>query len=330
MMTRRGLLAASLALAGGALGLAGCGLLRREEEVPDVTVSSGEDALAYALQALGERYGEGFSQAEGTEVTSYEPDYTGRLMYELCARPDSDPGKVFGCGVSTEKETGKLAYALMEDYTQYLFKGQMEGPFLEVVRGLSGLAGYSVQMAEPYVGDRDWRPDELDAYVNNGFTHPRVDVTLMMPADGTEGEWAGTIHECLEGIWGLGQRMYVYAGLEGYDPYSAQLYILDSTQNEVRGRDPEPPSVDRILELMWPDVVYRDGSETWDGTGDAGGPGLRQAPADYLVRRAPRDAVSTAWGGPTDPSIVTTLHPFGFIALWQESAACCVGHPQFI
>ncbi|ADK67363.1 hypothetical protein Olsu_0234 [Olsenella uli DSM 7084] len=329
-MTRRGLLAASLALAGGALGLAGCGLLRREEEVPDVTVSSGEDALAYALQALGERYGEGFSQAEGTEVTSYEPDYTGRLMYELCARPDSDPGKVFGCGVSTEKETGKLAYALMEDYTQYLFKGQMEGPFLEVVRGLSGLAGYSVQMAEPYVGDRDWRPDELDAYVNNGFTHPRVDVTLMMPADGTEGEWAGTIHECLEGIWGLGQRMYVYAGLEGYDPYSAQLYILDSTQNEVRGRDPEPPSVDRILELMWPDVVYRDGSETWDGTGDAGGPGLRQAPADYLVRRAPRDAVSTAWGGPTDPSIVTTLHPFGFIALWQESAACCVGHPQFI
>lgn len=278
MMTRRSLLAASLALAGGALGLAGCGLLRREEEVPDVTVSSGEDALAYALQALGERYGEGFSQAEGTEVTSYEPDYTGRLMYELCARPDSDPGKVFGCGVSTEKETGKLAYALMEDYTQYLFKGQMEGPFLEVVRGLSGLAGYSVQMAEPYIGDRDWRPDELDAYVNNGFTHPRVDVTLMMPADGTEGEWAGTIHECLEGIWGLGQRMYVYAGLEGYDPYSAQLYILDSTQNEVRGRDPEPPSVDRILELMWPDVVYRDGSETWDGTGSGGDPGYEHHP----------------------------------------------------
>ena len=278
MMTRRSLLAASLALAGGALGLAGCGLLRKGEEVPDVTVSDGEDALAYALQALGERYGEGFSQAEGTEVTSYEPDYTERLMYELCARPDSDPGKVFGCGVSTEKETGKLAYALMEDYTQYLFKGQMEGPFLEVVRGLSGLAGYSVQMAEPYIGDRDWRPDELDAYVNNGFTHPRVDVTLMMPADGTEGEWAGTIHECLEGIWGLGQRMYVFAGLEGYDPYSAQLYILDSTQNEVRGRDPEPPSVDRILELMWPDVVYRDGSETWDGTGDAGDPGYVKHP----------------------------------------------------
>ena len=278
MMTRRSLLAASLALAGGALGLAGCGLLRREEEVPDITISDGEDALAYALQALGERYGEGFSQAEGTEVTSYEPDYTGRLMYELCARQDTDPRKVFGCGVSTEKETGKLAYALMEDYTQYRFKGQMEGPFLEVVRGLSGLAGYSVQMAEPYVGDRDWRPDELDAYVNNGFTHPRVDVTLMMPADGTEGEWAGTIHECLEGVWGLGQRMYVFAGLEGYDPYSAQLYILDSTQNEVRGRDPEPPSVDRILELMWPDVVYRDGSETWDGTGDAGDPGYVKHP----------------------------------------------------
>ena len=278
MMTRRSLLAASLALAGGALGLAGCGLLRREEEVPDITISDGQDALAYALPALGERYGEGFSQAEGTEVTSYVPDYTDELIYELCARPDSDPSRVFGCEVPVNLDTGTLRYNLWDDYTQYRFKGQMEGPFLEVVRGLSGLAGYSVQMKEPYIGDRDWRPDELDAYVNNGFTHPRVDVTLMMPADGTEGEWAGTIHECLEGIWGLGQRMYVYAGLEGYDPYSAQLYILDSTQNEVRGRDPEPPSVDRILELMWPDVVYRDGSETWDGTGDAGDPGYVKHP----------------------------------------------------
>ncbi|MBS6418813.1 MAG: hypothetical protein KH372_08360, partial [Olsenella uli] len=60
-MTRRSLLAASLGLVGGALGLAGCGLLRgREEEVPDITISDGEDALAYALPALGERYGEGF------------------------------------------------------------------------------------------------------------------------------------------------------------------------------------------------------------------------------------------------------------------------------
>lgn len=278
MMTRRSLLAASLGLAGGALGLAGCGLLRgREEEVPDITISDGEDALAYALQALEERYGEGFSQAEGTEITSYMPDDTD-LTYELCACPASDPSRVFGCDVSTDRETGRLLDVLMDDYTQYRFKGQMEGPFLEVVRGLSGLAGYSVQMAEPYVGDRDWRPDELDAYVNNGLTRPRVDVTLMMPADGTEGEWAGTIHECLEGVWGLGQRMYVFAGLEGYDPYSAQLYILDSTQNEVRGRDPEPPSVDRILELMWPDVVYRDGSETWDGTGDAGDPGYVKHP----------------------------------------------------
>ncbi len=89
----------------------------------------------------------------------------------------------------------------------------MEGPFLDVVRGLPGLAGYSVQMAEPYVGDRDWRPDELEAYVSNGFTHPRVDVTLMMPADRTTEEWARTVHECLEGIWNLGQRMYLHPRL---------------------------------------------------------------------------------------------------------------------
>ena len=278
MMTRRGLLAASLGLAGGILGLAGCGLLRgREEEVPDITISSGGDALAYALPALGERYGEGFSQAEGTEVTSYVPDYTDELIYELCARPDSDPSRVFGCEVPVNLDTGTLRYNLWDDYTQYRFKGQMEGPFLEVVRGLSGLAGYSVQMAEPYVGDRDWRPDELEAYVDNGLTHPRVDVTLMMPADGTRDEWAPVVRECLEGIWGLGQRMYVFAGLEGYDAYSESLYILDSTQTEARGRDPGPPTVDYIRERMG-EATFDAGSETWDGTGSGGDPGYEHHP----------------------------------------------------
>ena len=278
MMTRRNLLAASLGFVGGILGLPGCGLLRKGEEVPDITVSDGQDALAYALSALEERYGEEFCQAEGTEVTSYVPDYTDELIYMLCARPESDPGKVFGCEVPVNLGTGTLRYNLWDDYTQYRFKDQMEGPFLEVVRGLSGLAGYSVQMAEPYMGDRDWRPDELDKYVDNGFTHPRVDVTLMMPADGTREEWARTVHECLEGIWGLGQRMYVFAGLEGYDAYSESLYILDSSQTEVRGRDPEPPSIDYIRETMRGEAFYGEGSEVWDGTGSGGDPGYEHHP----------------------------------------------------
>ena len=277
MMTRRGLLAASVGLVGAVVGLSGCNPPRGEKEVPDVTISDGGDALAYALAALGERYGEGFSQAGGTEVASYVPDYTDELIYTLCASPDSDPSKVFGCEVPVNQDTGTLRYNLWDDYTQYRFKDQMEGPFLDVVRGLPGLAGYSVQMAEPYVGDRDWRPDELEAYVSNGFTHPRVDVTLMMPADRTTEEWARTVRECLEGIWNLGQRMYVFAGLEGYDPYSESLYILDSSQNEVRGRGPEPPSVGYIRERMG-ETIFNEASERWDGTGDAGDPGYVRHP----------------------------------------------------
>ncbi|MCI6844799.1 MAG: hypothetical protein MR874_08625, partial [Coriobacteriaceae bacterium] len=257
--------------------LSGCNLLREEKKVPDITIANGEDALAYALPALEERYGEKFSQAEGTEVTPYPSSYSDELTYGLCACPTADPEKVFGCDISTVASTGRLAYVLEDDYTQHRFKDQVEGPFLEVVRGLSGLAGYSVQMAEPYVGDRDWQPDELEAYVNNGFTHPRVDVTLMMPADGTTDEWARTVRECLEGIWNLGQRMYVFAGLEGYDPYSESLYILDSSQNEVRGRDPEPPSVGYIRGRMG-ETIFNEASERWDGTGDAGDPGYVRHP----------------------------------------------------
>jgi hypothetical protein len=277
MITRRSLLVVSAALMNGLLGLSGCSLLRREKEVPDITISSGEDALAYALSALRERYGEKFVQAEGTEITTDQPPYSDDLTYDLCACPASDPRKVFGCDISTEASTGRLAYVLMDDYTQYRFKDQMEGPFLEVVRGLGGLAGYSVQLKQPYMGDRDWQPDELEAYMNNGLTHPRLTVTLMMPVAGTADEWAQAVHECLEGTWGLGQRMYVFAGLEGYDAYSESLYILDSSQNEVGGRDPEPPSVDYILKRMG-EASFNEDSETWDGTGSGGDPGYEHHP----------------------------------------------------
>ncbi|MCI6548506.1 MAG: hypothetical protein MR415_07670, partial [Coriobacteriaceae bacterium] len=85
MITRRSLLATSIGVVGTIVGLSGCNPPRGEKEVPDVTISDGGDALAYALAALGERYGEGFSQAGGTEVASYVPDYTDELIYTLCA-----------------------------------------------------------------------------------------------------------------------------------------------------------------------------------------------------------------------------------------------------
>ncbi|WP_278774898.1 hypothetical protein [Olsenella uli] len=276
MMTRRGLLAASLGLAGGALGLAGCGLLRKGEEVPDITISDGEDALAYALSALEERYGEGFSQAEGTEITSYMPDDTD-LTYELCACPASDPSKVFGCDISTDRETGRLLDVLEDDYTQYRFKGQVEGPFLEVVRGLAGVAGYSVQLSQPYVGDRDWRPDELEAYLANGFTQPEAMVTLMLPIGATREGWAHTVHELLAGVWGLGRRMDVQAEPEGYDPYSGMpLYVMETSQCDPARRDSEPPTEEHVLGVMG--SFTTEGVDHWDGTGDAGDPGYVKHP----------------------------------------------------
>ena len=276
MLSRRALILASLGLAAASL-LSGCNLLREEKEVPDITIANGEDALAYALPALEERYGEGFSQAGGTEVASYVPDYTDELIYTLCASPDSDPSKVFGCEVPVNQDTGTLRYNLWDDYTQYRFKDQVEGPFLDVVRGLPGLAGYSVRLTQPYVGDRDWRPDELEAYLANGFTQPEAMVTLMLPADGTAEQWAHTVHELLAGVWGLGRRMDIQTEPEGYDPYVGMaLYNMESRQCDPARRDDEPPSEEHVLEVMG--LFVPEASERWDGTGDAGDPGYVRHP----------------------------------------------------
>lgn len=70
----------------------------------------------------------------------------------------------------------------------------------------------------------DWRFDDIDDYISNGFANPRMDVTLMMPVDETKDEWSKAIHECLKDIWKLGRRMYVYAGVEGYDVYEDGIY----------------------------------------------------------------------------------------------------------
>ena len=90
--------------------------------------------LAYALSTLEKRYGEKFSQAEGTEVSaSYESDYSKTITYELRARPDADPSKNFGCVIKADHDTDKLAF-LMDDYAQYRFKNQIEEPFLEILQ----------------------------------------------------------------------------------------------------------------------------------------------------------------------------------------------------
>ena len=52
-----------------------------------------------------------------------------------------------------------------------------------------------------------WRADELEEYLNNGYTHPRVRILLMRLRNGDFGSWAATIHDALVAVWGLGRRM---------------------------------------------------------------------------------------------------------------------------
>ena len=277
--TRRDVIRAALALAGGALAQ-GCGLPGRGRDVPDVTIADEGDALAYALGAMRERYGEEFERAEGAEtLVTDQSRYYGVTTYTLYLAPAADPGRVFGCDVAARVEDGRLDSVAADDYTQYRFKDQMERPFLEVVRSLEGLAGYSVQMAEPYMGDRDWRPSELEEYVNNGYTRPQVTVTLMMPRDGSPETWAPVVRGCLEGVWGLGRRMDVLTEPEGFDPYDwMPLYALDTSQGDPRKRDPEPPTEGHIREVMARFDIDNTHVARWDGTGDPGDPGYVKHP----------------------------------------------------
>ena len=278
MPTRRDVIRAALALAGGALAQ-GCGLPGRGRDVPDVTIADEGDALAYALGAMRERYGEEFERAEGAEtLVTDQSRYYGVTTYTLYLAPAADPGRVFGCDVAARVEDGRLDSVAADDYTQYRFKDQMERPFLEVVRSLEGLAGYSVRMTQPYMGDRDWRPSELEEYVNNGYTRPQVTVTLMMPRDGSPETWAPVVRGCLEGVWGLGRRMYVFAGLEGFEPYGrGNLYTLDSSQTDVEGRDSGPPSEEHVQREMEQTIFDAD-IAIWDGTGDGDDPGYQAYP----------------------------------------------------
>ncbi|WP_307388957.1 hypothetical protein [Olsenella profusa] len=126
---------------------------------------------------------------------------------------------------------------------------------------------------------RPWRADELEEYLNSGYTHPRVRVLLMLLRNGDFGSWAATIHDALAAVWGLGRRMDVYAGVEGTDPFSSSspLYTLDISQTSPKTRDAEPPDAATVRRLMWvlgdDDTSPWDGYEPWDGTGDPGDPG---------------------------------------------------------
>ena len=68
------------------------------------------------------------------------PDYSKTITYELCARPDADPSKIFGCVIKADHDTDKLAF-LMDDYAQYRFNNQIEEPFLEILQKTTDLRG---------------------------------------------------------------------------------------------------------------------------------------------------------------------------------------------
>ena len=273
-MTRRELV---LAGALAAASLAGCGLPGREG-VPDLTISGVEDARSYMLDALRGRYGEEFRALEEVDPVISVIDASQHRNYELAFAPVQDEGKPFACSVSTNLSDDKLDSPAYDDYTQYLFKEEMEGPYRDALTGIGGFVGHSVTLQEPYMGDRVWGDDELEEYLDNGYTHPRVAVLLMVSRDGTPVPWSEAIHDALAAVWGLGRRMDFHVGIEGTDPFSGfgTLYTLDISQTSPKTRDAEPPDATAIRKWMsGPRTTAspEDGYEPWDGTGDPGDPG---------------------------------------------------------
>lgn len=111
------------------------------------------------------------------------PDYSKTITYELCARPDADPSKIFGCVIKADHDTDKLAF-LMDDYAQYRFKNQIEEPFLEILQKTTDLRGCSAQFKNLPMSYRDWCFDDIDDYISNGFAN-RLSRIIARPRSAT-------------------------------------------------------------------------------------------------------------------------------------------------
>jgi hypothetical protein len=260
-------------------GLSGCGWVYErlqeytegsDDDKPDVTLSSVDDVVDFIIPDLESRYGETFRQMEEVEVEQEE--YHDRIIYRVTLVPVADTSKPFMTQVGVVIEDNSARNYPNDDYTQYRFKDQLEEPFERIASGLDGVAGWSVCLREPYLGRRDWQPDEADEYMDNGYTYPYVRTELYLPRGGTSDEYAQTVRDCLEQMWPVDCRMMLIAGLEGTNASQDYLYVMDSGQMGLENRDAEPPSLEKIQYSIEGGLLWEP-TTSWDGTAKPGDPG---------------------------------------------------------
>lgn len=113
---------------------------KKSEEVPNLAISGPEDVSHMPFQRSRNAMARYSAKQKARRCRVVRPDYSKTITYELCARPDADPSKIFGCVIKADHDTDKLAF-LMDDYAQYRFKNQIEEPFLEILQETTDLRG---------------------------------------------------------------------------------------------------------------------------------------------------------------------------------------------
>jgi hypothetical protein len=275
---RRSFLLAGLC-AIAAVGLSGCWRVRERlrrvaenlsESKPNVTLSSVDDVVNFIIPDLESRYGEAFRRIEEVEVEQEE--YLDHIINRVTLAPASDAEKPFMSQVGVMMDDNTARNYPTDDYTQYRFKDRLEEPFERIAGALEGVAGWSVCLREPYMGRRDWQPDEIDEYMNNGYTYPYVLTTLYLPRGVASDAYAQTVRSCLEQMWPIDCRMMLYAGMEGTDAAKDDLYILDAGEMGLENREPEPPSLEKIKDRIESGLLWEP-TTSWDGSPKPGDPG---------------------------------------------------------
>ena len=108
--------------------------------MPNLVISSPEDVSHMPFQRSRNAMARYSAKQKARRCRRCTTGLFKTITYELRARPDADPSKIFDCVIKADHDTDKLAF-LMDDYAQYRFKNQIEEPFLEILQKSTDLRG---------------------------------------------------------------------------------------------------------------------------------------------------------------------------------------------
>lgn len=151
--------------------------------MPNLVISSPEDVSHMPFQRSRNAMARYSAKQKARRCRRCTTGLFKTITYELRARPDADPSKIFDCVIKADHDTDKLAF-LMDDYAQYRFKNQIEEPFLEILQKSTDLRGAARSSRIPPMSYRNWRFDDIDDYINNGFAN-RLSRIIARPRSAT-------------------------------------------------------------------------------------------------------------------------------------------------